>query len=249
MPEWKEEVRKRLEGLNLRPEREAEIVEEVSADLDDRYAALQAQGESEQQALETVLAELDARNLASELRQSEPVYQAPLPEGGTSTGRWLADLLRDFRYAARMLRKNPGFTVVAALTLALGIGANTAVFTIVNTFLLNPLPVKDISGLVTINSSPLKKTAKWNDLQPLSFLNLRDLRQQERSFSSVAGHSSPMSVTLTINHSPHRAFLELVTANYFDTLGIRPFMGRFFLKGEDLVPGASPVAEIGRAHV
>ncbi len=241
MPEWKEEVRKRLESLNLRPEREAEIVEEVSADLDDRYAALQAQGESEQQALEIVLAELDARNLAAELRQSEPVYRAPLPEGGT-TGRWIADLFQDLRFAVRMLRKNAGFTVIAALTLALGIGANTAVFTIVNTFLLNPLPVKDISGLVTINSSPLKKTAQWNDLQPLSFLNLRDLQQQERSFSSLAGHSSPMSVTLTINHSPHRAFLELVSANYFDTLGIRPFMGRFFLKGEDLVPGASPVA-------
>jgi macrolide transport system ATP-binding/permease protein len=245
MPEWKEEVRKRLTGVNLRPEREAEIVDELSADLQDRYAELQAAGTDERQAFQTVLTELDARNLASELRQAEPAYHAPLLEAGPSSGRWLSDLIHDLRYAVRMLRKSPAFTLAAALTLALGIGANTAVFTLVNTFLLNPLPVQSISRVVAISSTSAKKTAKSGDLEPLSFLNFKDLRERAGSFSSLAGHSQPLSVTMTVNRSPSRVQLELVTANYFDTLGIRPFMGRFFLRGEDIVPGAAPVVILG----
>jgi len=245
MPEWKEEVRKRLAGMNLRPEREAEIVDEVSTDLQDRFAALQTDGRNEGQVFKEVLAELDARDLAAELRESEPSYRAPLPEGAPAGGNWISDLLQDLRYAARMLRKSPGFTVVAALTLALGIGANTAVFTIVNTFLLNPLPVSKISELVAVNTTSAKKTAQSGDLQPLSFENLRDLIGMTHSFSSFSGHSSPMAVTMTVNRSPRRVFLELVTANYFETLGLHPYMGRFFLAGEDVVPGASPVVVIG----
>lgn len=234
-----------MRGSNLRPERENEIVEELSADLQDQYSTLTSQGATEQQAFESTLAELDARDLSAELRRSESLYHAPLPEAGPSSGRWVADLFQDLCYAARMLRKSPGFTVVAALTLALGIGANTAVFTIVNTFLLNPLPVKNISKVVAVSTTSLKKTARSGDLQPLSFLNLKDLQDRSRSFSSLAAHSSPLSVTMTVNRSPHRVELELVTAKYFDTLGIRPFMGRFFLRGEDIVPGAAPVVVLG----
>lgn len=244
-PDWKDEVRKRLAGLNLRPEREAEIADELAADLHDRYEELQASQLGEAEVARTVLAELDARDLGSELRRSEPVYGEPLPDGGPARGRWFADLFQDLRYATRMLRKSPGFTVVAALTLALGIGANTTVFTLVNTFLLNPLPVKDISTLVAVSTTSAKKTARSGDLQPLSFLNLKDLRERSRSFSSLAGHSQPLSVTMTVKRSPRRVELELVTANYFDTLGIHPYMGRFFLRGEDLVPGAEPVVVLG----
>ena len=245
MPEWKEEVRKRLSGLKLKPERENEIIEELSADLQDQYEELLEQRVDERQAFESVLAELDARNLASELRTSESAYRAPVPEGAPSAGNWFWDLLQDLRYAGRMLRKSPGFTVVAALTLALGIGANTAVFTIVNTFLLNPLPVEKISELVAVETTSAKKTARSGDLQPLSFLNLQDLKERARSFSSLAAHSSPMAVTMTLNRSPRRVFLEAVTANYFETLGLRPYMGRFFLAGEDAVPGANPVVVLG----
>lgn len=245
MPDWREEVRRRLASLNLRPEREVEIVDEVAADLADRYDELRAERRNDAQALQAVLTELDARDLGSELRRSEPAYREPLPDGGPARGRWFADLLQDLRYAGRMLRKSPMFTIVAALTLALGIGANTTVFTIVNAFLLNPLPVEDISRLVAISSTSAKKTAQSGDLQPLSFLNFRDIRDRARSFSSLAAHSQPLSVTMTVNRSPRRVELELVTANYFDTLGIRPYMGRFFLRGEDLVPGAAPVVILG----
>ena len=246
MPDWNEEVRKRLAGLNVRPEREAEIVEELADNLEHMYAELTAQGANEEQATQEVIRELDSGDLSAELRVSEQTsYREPLSEGGASSGSWTSDLLQDLRYATRVLRKSPGFTIVAALTLALGIGANTTVFTIVNTFLLNPLPVDKISELAAINSVSAKKTAQAGDLQPLSFLNLRDLTQRTRSFSSLAGHSNPMAVTMTVQGAAHRFFMELATANYFRTLGIHPFMGRFFSPSEDATPGSAPVVVLG----
>jgi hypothetical protein len=103
-----------------------------------------------------------------------------------------------------MLRNNPVFTIVACLTLALGIGANTAVFTIVNTFLLNPLPVNKISELVAIDTTGAKMTAQSGDMQPLSFLNLKDVTERATSFSNVAGHSNPLAVTKTDQGVSHR---------------------------------------------
>jgi putative ABC transport system permease protein len=246
MRDWKEEVRQRLVGIRLRPEREAEISEELSGDLQHMYDELRAQGFSEEQAVRDVIRELDSVDLSAELRGSEQThYREPLPDGRASTGMWVSDLLQDLRYAVRMLRKNPGFTLVACFTLALGIGANTAVFTIVNTFLLNPLPVHRISELVAIDSTGAKKTAETGDLQPLSYLNLEDVTERARSFSSLAGHSNPAAVTMSDRGASHRVFMELTTANYFDTLGIHPFIGRFFSPSEDVTPGSAPVAVLG----
>jgi MacB-like periplasmic core domain len=162
-------------------------------------------------------------------------------------GNWLEHLTHDLRYAARMMRKMPGSTAVAALTLALGIGANTAIFTIVNTFLLNPLPVEKISELAALNATQAKKTAQSGDLQAISYLNLTEFQGRTRAFRSLAGHSYPMAITMTATGEPHRVFAEVVTANYFETLGIRPLLGRFFLASEDTTPGAAPVAVLGYA--
>lgn len=248
MPEWKDEIAKLLTNLNLRPERENEIIEEISAHLQDRYAELRTQGASEEQAFHQALAEeLESSDLGRELCSSEKPSPEPVPEGAATSKRWFFDFRNDLRYAVRMMRKAPGFTAVAALTLALGIGANTAVFTIANMFLLNPLPVEKISELAAINTIQAKKTTQSGELQLLSFLNFADLRKSARSFRNLAGHSNPMAVTLTDSAEPHRVFAELVTANYFDTLGIRPLMGRFFLPSEDSTPGRDAVAVIGYA--
>ena len=157
------------------------------------------------------------------------------------------DLWQDLRYAARLLRKAPGFTAVAAFTLAVGIGANTAVFTIINTLLLNPLPVENSSAPVAINTTQAKRTAQSDEFQLMSFPNVKDFRERTHCFSSLAAHSNPMAITMTDTAAPHRIFVEVVTANYFDTLGLHPFMGRFFLSGEDTTPGAAPVVVIGYA--
>jgi predicted permease len=248
MPEWKNEIEKRLAGLHLRPEREAEIVDEVSSHLQDRYEEICAQGNTHGQAFRDVIAELDATDLVPELQTSEEIaHYEPLPEGAATSGQFFSDLLQDLRYAARMLRKTPGFTAVVALTLALGIGANTAVFTIIDTLVLNPLPVNKISELAAVNTTQQKKTAQAGDPQLMSYLNVKDVRERTHSFSTLAGHSNPMAITMTDTAEPHRIFVEVVTANYFDTLGLKPSMGRFFLPSEDTTPGVAAVAVLGYA--
>jgi predicted permease len=248
MPEWKQEIAKRLSAASLRPEREAEIIEELSTHLQDRYDQLLSDGTADEEACRQVLAELDSTDFQAEMRDTEStVAQDSVPAGAAPTGQWFSDLLQDLRYAGRVLRKSPGFTAVAALTLALGIGANTAVFTIVNTLLLNPLPVEKISELVAINTTQAKLTTQSGELQLVSFLNLKEFQERTHSFSSLAAHSNPMAITMTDTAEPRRIFVEVVTVNYFDMLGIHPFMGRFFLSSEDTTPGAAPVVVLGYA--
>jgi predicted permease len=247
MPEWENEIRKRFARFHLQPEREQEIIEELSAHLQDRYMELRGQGVSDEKAsLEALSEELDTGELEIELRRTEQARQEVVP-GARSSGKLFFDFANDLRYAARMMLKSPGFSAVAALTLALGIGANTAVFTIVSNFILNPLPVEKISELAAVNAVQAKKTTQSGELQLLSVLNFKDFRERTRSFSNLAGHSNPFAVTMVDNREPHRIFAELVTANYFETLGIRPSMGRFFVPSEDVTPGTAGVAVLGYA--
>ena len=248
MPEWKREIAKRLAGANLRAEREAEIIEELSNHLQDRYDQLRSEETAHEEACQEVLAELDFTDLRAGVRDTESTAsQNSVPAGAAPTGQWLSDSLQDLRYAARMLRKSPGFTAVAALTLALGIGANTAVFTIISTLLLNPLPVDKISELVAINTTQAKMTAQSGEFHLMSLPNIKDLREKTHSFTSLAAHSNPTAITMTDTAEPRRIFVEVVTANYFDTLGIQPFKGRFFLPNEDTMPGTAAVAVLGYA--
>jgi hypothetical protein len=126
---------------------------------------------------------------------------------------WFTDSLQDVHYGLRMLRKNPGFTVVAVLTLGLAIGANTAVFTVLNTIFLHSLSVYEQSHLVTVKMVSSSKSDHSDGLLPISFLNLKDLQDQNRVFSGLAGYSLPCSLTLWQGRSSQRVFAEIVTGN------------------------------------
>jgi hypothetical protein len=127
-------------------------------------------------------------------------------------------LWQDLRYALRQLRKAPGFTAVVIMTLALGVGANTALFSVINGVLLNPLPFPQPDQLVTLHES------KPNfDRGSISFPNFRDWQNDNRSFSSIAV-SRPYALSLTGVGDPEQVDNEFITSDYFRTLGVRPLL-------------------------
>ncbi|MGB9431801.1 MAG: ABC transporter permease [Candidatus Acidiferrum sp.] len=149
-------------------------------------------------------------------------------------------LLQDLRYAFRVFRKNPGFVAVAILTLALGIGANTALFSVVNGVLLNPLPYTQPERLAALY-------AKTDDFgrSSISSPNFLDWVRDNRSFSSLAAFRAD-SFNLTGVGEPQRLAANMVSASFFPTLGIKPVLGRFFFEQEDQL-GAAPVAVISES--
>jgi predicted permease len=155
---------------------------------------------------------------------------------------------QDIRYAIRMILKNPGFSAIAALSLALGIGANTTIFTVVNAILLHPLPVQDISTLVevdTVDSKTMVTQAHFEKLG-MSFANFQDYARLNQVFSGItclAGNP----LTWSGGAEPKQLNGLLVSANYFDVLGVHPHVGRFFFPDEDKQPGGNNVAVLSYA--
>ncbi|MEA2259709.1 MAG: hypothetical protein QOJ51_2534, partial [Acidobacteriaceae bacterium] len=157
-------------------------------------------------------------------------------------GNLRVDLLRDLKYGLRSMARAPGFSVFAILALALGIGASTTVFTVVNSLLLHPLPAQDPSHLVSLYTTDLKNQKQSASLLPISYLNLKDYQARNAVFSSLGGFSPPMPMTLVEGTAQERFFGQLVTQGYFEALGLTPAKGRFFLPGEVSTPRSAPVA-------
>src|SRR5262245_43166189 len=148
----------------------------------------------------------------------------------------MATFLKDLRYGFRMLMRAPGFATVAVLTLALGIGANTAIFTVINAVMLRMLPVKDPGELAVVGNP--SRVHSWSNGTPrtdtVSCPLYRELRDHNSVFSSVLGSSRIDGVAIAIEpgSAPERVESRLVSGNYFETLGLSPFAGRFFTGAE-----------------
>jgi predicted permease len=150
---------------------------------------------------------------------------------------------QDIRFALRILIKSPGFSAIAILSLALGIGANTTIFTVVNAILLNPLPVKQISRVVQVDTVDTKTRVTAANVTKLgmSYPNCQDYARNSKVFSGLSCIAGPLPLTWSGGTEPKQIFGQMVSANYFDVLGLRPATGRLFMPDEDTKLGGNNV--------
>jgi len=242
MPDWKEEITQQLAGSKLPPAREAEIVEEVAQHLEDRFCELLAGGATEEKARRTALEEISADKLLARglERLEHQATQEPVVLGAREKKNVLAGLWQDTRYGLRTLAKNPGVTAVAVTTLALGIGLNTVIFSMVNGLLLRPPHVRHPEQIYTL-------AAEGNTGgDTFSYQNFQDIKKQTSAlFSDMAGVQAFSVTGLSVGGKSERMWTNFVSGDFFEMLGIRPALGRFILPAEGRVAGADPVLVLG----
>src|SRR5215470_1708633 len=149
-------------------------------------------------------------------------------------------MLKDFRYAIRMLTKTPGVTCVAIVTLALGIGANTAIFSGVSAFILRDMPVPEANRLVR----PVEIGEHGGIDDEISYPDFVEYRNQCTSFTGLSGEDM-LQVAIDTQDQNDVIWGQAVSSNYFDVMQVKPLMGRGFLPEEDAGPGAHPVVVLG----
>ncbi len=250
MPDWHDLVRSHLPPLGLRAEREAEIVDEMARLLEDFHAEAGASLKSEADVAAWIRAQVPEWSaLSTEIRDTErPLPERlldPLPAESPHddslrrfTGDLMERVLKDGRYALRMLAKDPGFTALAVITLAIGIGLNSAVFSIVNALLLKPLPVAEPQRLASIYTLD---PSDYPSHLPMSFPDFEDLRRRTESYSQLIAFAM---APLVVEHDDQSrlVFSELATGNYFSALGIQPVLGRTFTEEDDRPGDGNAVA-------
>ncbi len=235
MPDWRPEIRRRLAGLQLSPAREAAIVEELAQHLDDCYAESLSGGATEEEASRAALAELSGSELlARELRRVErQVAPEPIVLGTNRRTKMIADLWQDLRFGARMLRKQPRFTLIALLILSLGIGANTAVFSVINALMLKILPVANPQQLVFFTIAGAQGSS---ENFPYPFYE--QFRDRTSACSGVIASGGADRMRMRVSEAgksvvPEAVLAEKVSGNFFSTLGVQPVAGRLLTADDD----------------
>src|SRR5262249_40183881 len=228
MPDWRTPLASRLATLALPPAREEEIIEELSQHLDDRYRDLLTAGTARDEAMQLALDEIDDEELLARggrlLGKSFPPER--IAEGGPACG-WLNDARKDLRYAVRTLRKNPGFASAAILTLALGIGANSAVFSMVNATLLQHLPVQ--------NRDRLSYLFGGDNWAIVSYPAYAALRAGTRLADGLAAWGY-IQASLNVDGDTDAVGGVIVTGNLFDLFGLSASHGRLLSPSDDVTP-------------
>jgi predicted permease len=223
MHDWREEIRQRLASLQLEPAREVEIVEELSQDLEDHCRELLARGARPEEAYRMVLAEVrEGEMLQRELRRVERSIKEEPAVSGARRSNVLRDTLQDLRFGLRMLRRSPGFAAVAVLSLALGIGANSAIFTTLDAVLWKPLPVRDPDSLVRLATTPVNHSDEGGVPAALA-----DQLSKAGVFSDLIT-SVWDGLSFSYDDRAERIIGEVVSPNYFMALGIVPALGLGF---------------------
>jgi predicted permease len=237
MHDWQNEVRARLAPLRLRPEREADIVDEIAQHLAERYREAISAGTSEEEATRAALAEFRAGNvLAQRIAALRQAHAPATVAAGASTGRMIADLWHDLRYAARGFAKQRGFAATTVLILALGIGATTAIFSLVYGVLLKPLPFDEPQALVTVRQHA--PHGAGTNQGPGTYLTYRE---NQLAFEDIgAWDGTAVSVTGG-GETPERVEALVVTSPTLSLLRVQPLRGRLF-GAEDDLPGNPPRA-------
>lgn len=239
MPDWRSEIARHLAPLRMDPVREESIVVELAEHLDQHYRDLLAEGVSQEIAQEKVLSGLGDSELLRELERLARKEPAMLVHEKGS-GFWQG-IRVDLRYALRALKKNPGFSVIAITTLALGIAANTVVFSLVNTVLLKPFPVRDPNQIVMLWD-------RWPDVDrgPMSLDDFHDFQQQSHSFSQMAAWQITF-YNIVGASQPDHVLAARVSQGFFNLFGLQPVRGRLFADS-DHRENAPPVALLGRQY-
>jgi predicted permease len=261
MPDWHEYVRRHLRLRGFRPEREAEIIEELARQMEDAYSEARRMGSSEEQAAEVARQHISdwqalTNALADAHHGKEPILTAWQQQtedrelNARGSLSWFTGWRRDIIYGLRLLAKNPGFAAVAVLTLALCIGGNTAIFSVINTVMFKALPVRDPKHLMllewTMRSGPkLHSHSSYGDCDnqrqganqhgcSLSRPFLDDVRQRG-PFSSLAEFASGGPITVSGIGGVHRASPQYVSGDYFRALGVGAALGRVIIPTDDKV--------------
>jgi putative ABC transport system permease protein len=221
---WSYTIPLRLRSLFRRSQVEQELDEELRYHVDRQIEELIAKGMTPEEARYAAL-----RAMGGVERRKEECRD-------TRRVRWIEELLQDLRYGLRTLRKSPSFTIVAIITLALGIGANTAIFSVVNAVLLRPLPYVEPERLVAIG----KTDARMPESDACSYPDFFDWRERNQSLDSMASYHS-VTFTMTGNGAPTHLSGQVVSAELFDVLKARPYLGRVFTRADEKVGGDAAV--------
>ncbi len=205
-----------------------DVDDEIAFHLEERARELAARGMSVEAARAEALREFG--DVAEARAELEAIGRRRVRQERRSSG-W-SDLRQDLRYAVRTLRRSPGFTAVAVLTLALGIGATTSIYTVLDAVLLRPLGVGAAEELVVLRETPLDEPDAPGRTATVSPANFFDWEEQSKSFSQMAYYTQ-WPLNLTGDGEPREAQVQLASANFFSTLGVKPLLGRAFRPEED----------------
>ena len=235
MPDWSREIADTIAPLNLSAAREEEVVEELSQHLNDRYHELLIVGVQEEQAYRILMQDLTDGKLVTGLKAIIPAAPEPTPVGREGREKLFVGICHDLRYAARLLLRSPGFAMVAILSLALGIGANTAIFQLLDAVRLRTLPVLDPDrlGRVAIVNSPHCCTGDFYSRNAdLTGGLWKALHDQQQGFSAIAAWATDR-FNLGRGGEAHYANALLVSGDFFHVLGIQPVVGRLITPADD----------------